>query len=97
MVRTRHRATASSLSVGSGLPSRAWTKKLSRKLTAARHLVDLAPYRESAHARVMECHLAAGNRAEAVRTYTDLRAMLAETMGLAPNEATERLYLDALG
>lgn len=66
-------------------------------LQAARRVVDLAPFRESAHARVMECHLASGDRAEAVRVYGRLREMLEETMGLSPNEQTEDLYARALG
>lgn len=66
-------------------------------LQAARRVVDLAPFRESAHGRVMECHLAAGDRAEAVRVYDRLREMLEESMGLSPNERTEELYDLALG
>lgn len=66
-------------------------------LQAARRVVDLVPFRESAHARVMECHLAAGDRAEAVRVYGRLREMLEETMGLSPNDQTEDLYAQALG
>ena len=66
-------------------------------LQAARRVLDLAPFRESAHGRVMECHLAAGDRAEAVRVYDRLRQMLEETMGLSPNEHTEGLYARALG
>ena len=65
-------------------------------LQAARRVLDLAPYRESAHSRVMECHLAAGDRAEAVRVYERLRKLLEETMGLSPNEVTEGLYEQAL-
>lgn len=65
-------------------------------LQAARRVLDLAPFRESAHSRVMECHLAAGDRAEAVRVYDRLRRMLEETMGLSPNEITEDLYTRAL-
>ncbi len=45
----------------------------------------------------MECHLAAGDRAEAVRGYDRLRKMLEETMGRSPNEQTEELYARALG
>lgn len=65
-------------------------------LQAARHAVALAPYRESAHARVMECHIAAGNRPEAIITYNRLRDMLVETMGLSPSARAEELYQEAL-
>lgn len=66
-------------------------------LHAARRVLDLVPFRESAHSRVMECHLAAGDRAEAIRVYDRLRKMLEETMGLSPNDQTEELYAEALG
>lgn len=65
-------------------------------LQAARRVLDLVPFRESAHDRVMECHLAAGDRAEAVHAYDRLRQMLQESMGLSPNEHTEALYAQAL-
>ncbi len=66
-------------------------------LQAARTVADLNPYRESAHVRVMECHLAAGNRPEAIRTYDALRSMLIETMGISPGPDAEELYQRALG
>ncbi len=64
---------------------------------AARRAVDLAPYRESAYARLMECHLAVGNRAEAIRVYDEVSGLLRETMGISPAEEVEALYLRALG
>jgi DNA-binding SARP family transcriptional activator len=63
---------------------------------AARRAVELAPYRESVYARLMECHIAAGDRAEAVRVYTDLRQLLRESMGLSPAPEVEHIYLEAL-
>lgn len=65
-------------------------------LQAARRVVDLAPYRESAHTRVMECQLAAGNRAEAIHTFDNLRTMLADSLGISPSSAAEALYERAL-
>lgn len=65
-------------------------------LQAARRVLDLTPYRESAHVRVMEAHLAAGNRAEAVRVYGDLRTLLEEGMGIAPGSRAEALYEQAI-
>jgi DNA-binding SARP family transcriptional activator len=65
-------------------------------LQAARRVVDLAPYRESAHARIMECHLAAGNRAEAIHTFDNLRRMLADSLGISAGPAAESLYEQAL-
>ncbi len=63
---------------------------------AARSAVELGPYRETTYARLMESHLAAGNRAEAVRTCEEVRQLLADTMGLEPTERVQRLYEQAL-
>ncbi len=64
---------------------------------AARKAVDLAPYRESGYARLMECHLAAGDRAVAIGVYNEVRELLRDTMGIAPTKEVEALYLRALG
>lgn len=64
---------------------------------AARRAVQLAPFRESAYARLMQCHLAAGDRAEAIRVYGELRDLLRESMGLSPAPEVEKVYLEALG
>ncbi|WP_165368282.1 AfsR/SARP family transcriptional regulator [Phytoactinopolyspora endophytica] len=66
-------------------------------VAAARRAVALAPYRESVYARLMECHVAAGDRAEAVRVYTELRDLLSEVMGISPAPEVEHIYLEALG
>lgn len=65
-------------------------------IRAARRAVELAPFRESAYARLMECQLAAGDRAEAVRVYGELRDLLRESMGLSPAPEVEQLYLEAM-
>ncbi len=65
-------------------------------IQAARMAVELAPYRETAYARLMEAHLAAGNRAEAIRCYEEVRALLGETMGIEPTERVQELYERAL-
>lgn len=64
---------------------------------AARRAIDLAPFRESGYARLMECHLAAGNRAEAIRVYDEVKALLRDSMGISPTPEVEALYLRALG
>lgn len=65
-------------------------------MESARRAVDLAPFRETTHARLMEVQLAAGNRAEAIRTYEVLRALLADTMGIEPGERVQALYERAI-
>lgn len=66
-------------------------------IQAARQSVELSPFRESSYARLMEAHLAAGNRAEAVRTYEEVRMLLRETMGIDPTPAVQALYERAIG
>lgn len=66
-------------------------------IRTARRLVELAPYRESAYARLMEGHLAAGNAAEAVRVYTELSRLLADELGISPSPEVQGLYERALG
>lgn len=63
---------------------------------AARRAVQLAPFRETAYARLMQCYLAAGDRAEAIRLYGELRDLLRESMGLSPTPEIEKIYLEAL-
>lgn len=62
----------------------------------ARAAIDLAPFRETAYARLMEAHLAAGNRAEAITTYGEVRSLLADTMGIEPTARIQALYEQAL-
>jgi DNA-binding SARP family transcriptional activator len=66
-------------------------------IRAARRAIELAPFRESGYARLMECQLAAGDRAEAVRAYCELRDLLRDSMGLSPAPEVERVYRRALG
>jgi len=45
------------------------------------------PMREAAHAALIEAHLEAGNRGEALRRYEVLRALLSQELGLRPSAA----------
>ena len=76
-----------------------WLAKANPKaaLPLARHVIDLAPYRESSYARLMEVYLAGGNNAEAVRVYGELRELLRDTMGISPSAVVEDMYVKALG
>ena len=51
---------------------------------AARTAIGLAPFRESAHRLLMEVHEAAGNPAEALRAFDELRALLRDELGTTP-------------
>ncbi|MFJ7275752.1 BTAD domain-containing putative transcriptional regulator [Kitasatospora sp. NPDC098663] len=58
--------------------------------------VRRAPFRESAYRCRMEALAAAGNRAEALRCYQQLRQVLAEELGIDPAAETQELYLALL-
>lgn len=65
-------------------------------IRAARTSIELAPFRESGYALLMEAHLSAGNRAESIRVFQEVRALLAETMGIEPTERVQELYEKSL-
>jgi DNA-binding SARP family transcriptional activator/tetratricopeptide (TPR) repeat protein len=58
----------------------------------ARAVIAAAPFRESAHRLLMEVHEAAGNPAEALRAFEDLRLLLREELGTAPSMATMAIH-----
>jgi SARP family transcriptional regulator, regulator of embCAB operon len=45
---------------------------------------------------LMETQAEAGNAAEALRVYNDLRVLLREELGVMPGEKTQSLYRDIL-
>ncbi len=60
--------------------------------TWAEQAIEAAPFRESGYRRLMQAHVAAGNRAEALRAYERCRHFLAEELGAFPSPETESLY-----
>jgi DNA-binding SARP family transcriptional activator/tetratricopeptide (TPR) repeat protein len=54
---------------------------------AVRAAIAAAPFRESAHRLLMEIHEAAGNPAEALRAFEELRTLLRDELGTAPGAA----------
>jgi YVTN family beta-propeller protein len=58
--------------------------------------IALAPYSETGYRRLMEAHVAAGNRAEALRVYDRCRRLLAEELGTYPSPETEAIYRELL-
>lgn len=60
--------------------------------TWAEQLTALEPFRETGYRRLMEAHVAAGNRAEALRVYERCRRLLAEELGAYPSPETESVY-----
>ena len=58
----------------------------------AEQAIALEPFRETGYRRLMEAHVAAGNRAEALRVYEQCRTLLAEELGTYPSPETESIY-----
>jgi DNA-binding SARP family transcriptional activator len=68
------------------------TGELSLALRAAEEAVDLEPLREAGYRRLMLVHDAAGNRAEALRVYARLQAVLDVELMTTPGPETRRVY-----
>ncbi|HEU5469666.1 MAG TPA: AAA family ATPase [Actinophytocola sp.] len=63
---------------------------------AAREVIDLDPFRESAHRLLMSVLAGGGNRAQALVAYEQCRQLLAAELGTDPSPETEALFLDLL-
>src|SRR6476661_7343153 len=50
----------------------------------AEQAIALEPFRETGYRRLMEAHVAAGNRGEALRVYEQCRTLLADELGTYP-------------
>ncbi|MCT2581970.1 ATP-binding protein [Actinophytocola gossypii] len=66
-------------------------------LRLADEVVRHAPLRESAYRARMTAHVAAGNCAEAMRTYHELRRTLADELGIDPSPESQAAYVALLG
>ena len=60
-------------------------------LRAAEEAVDLEPYREAGYRTLMLLHDAGGNRAEAMRVYAQLEALLDRELSTTPGPETRRV------
>ena len=58
----------------------------------AEQAIALEPFRESGYRRLMQAQIAAGDRAEALRTYDRCRRLLADELGTYPSPETESIY-----
>jgi DNA-binding SARP family transcriptional activator/sugar lactone lactonase YvrE len=87
-VRVRALTVLADACLYSGAPSEA--------ATWAEQMTALEPFRETGYRRLMEAHVAAGNRAEALRVYERCRRLLAEELGAYPSPETESVYRSLL-
>jgi DNA-binding SARP family transcriptional activator/basic membrane lipoprotein Med (substrate-binding protein (PBP1-ABC) superfamily) len=87
-VRTRALGTLAEASLKAGNPGEA--------VRWAELAVEAEPFRESGYRRLMEAHVAAGNRAEALQVYERCRRLLADELGAYPSPETESIYRNLL-
>jgi YVTN family beta-propeller protein len=62
----------------------------------ATETIALEPFRETGYRHLMAAHVAAGNRAEALRVYERCRQLLATELGTFPSPETESIYRELL-
>ncbi len=60
-------------------------------LTQARNLIDHDPVQEAAYRRLMQVHMAFGDRAAALRVYHTCASMLQKELGVEPSPATMQM------
>lgn len=63
---------------------------------AARELVTVAPFRETAHLLLMRTLAARGNVAEALAAYERLRILLRDELGTTPSQAVQDCHVELL-
>jgi len=74
-----------------------WNREYPLAVAAAKKATRLVPLRESAYRLLMTAYADAGNGAQAMKTYEDVRRVLAEELGVAPSPATKGLHAELLG
>jgi basic membrane lipoprotein Med (substrate-binding protein (PBP1-ABC) superfamily)/DNA-binding SARP family transcriptional activator len=87
-VRVRALSVLATSCLGSGTPQQA--------VRWAEQAIEAEPFRESGYRLLMEAQAAAGNRAEALRTYERCRRLLADELGAYPSPETESIYRSLL-
>jgi peptide/nickel transport system substrate-binding protein len=77
-----------------GVLADVWLRSANRREAVkwAEQAIVLEPFREGGYRRLMQAHIAAGDRAEALRTYDRCRRLLADELGTYPSPETESIY-----
>jgi len=73
-----------------------WHREPDVALKLAQEAVDIEPFRETGHQRLMRLLRDQGNRAEALRAYERCRRLLRDELGVSPSAETEALYMTLL-
>jgi DNA-binding SARP family transcriptional activator/streptogramin lyase len=72
------------------------TDKPTEAVRWAEQAIEAEQFRESGYRLLMAAHVAAGNRAEALRVYERCRRLLADELGTYPSPETESIYRELL-
>lgn len=70
--------------------------EIAEAIQAAEDALAIEPIRETTYQRLMRAHAAAGNRAEALRTYHRCREVLADELGVPPSPETDAVFTAVL-
>lgn len=62
----------------------------------ANEVVALDPFRETGYQQLMRLHARMGNRGEALRVFSRLRALLRDELGTSPSPQSEAVFLEIL-
>ncbi len=62
----------------------------------AKEVVAAQPFRETGYQLLMRAHVAAGNRAEALRVYERCKKLISEELGVTPSAETRAVHLEVL-
>jgi DNA-binding SARP family transcriptional activator/tRNA A-37 threonylcarbamoyl transferase component Bud32 len=73
-----------------------WNREVPLAIEAAREIIALEPFRETAYQLLIRAHTALGNTAEASRAYERCRSTLATSLGIEPSARTQTVYRDAV-
>lgn len=71
-------------------------RRFALAVVAAMAAIHIEPMRETAHHALIEAHLEAGNRTEALRRYDDLRGLLELELGVSPSPALQARVASSL-
>ncbi|HJU41931.1 MAG TPA: protein kinase [Vicinamibacterales bacterium] len=73
-----------------------WNREVSLAIEAAKEVIALEPFRETAYQLLIRAHAALGNAAEATRAFERCRSTLSAQLGVEPSARTVAVYRDAL-
>lgn len=73
-----------------------WNREVPLAIEAAKEIIALESFRETAYQLLIRAHATLGNAAEASRAYERCRSTLAKSLGVEPSARTQAVYRDAV-